>query len=48
MSVQEEVVSANKTELTAQIAEFNAWNRLSPTVRITLGSWQITVETPEE
>lgn len=45
---QEDVVTANNRELTAQIAYLNALTRLEQTVGITLETWQITVETPEE
>ncbi|AFY80597.1 TolC family protein [Oscillatoria acuminata] len=48
ISAQEEVVSANNSELNAQIAYLNALTRLEQTVGITLETWQITVETPEE
>ncbi len=48
ISAQEEVVSANNSELTAKIAYLNALTRLEQTVGITLETWQITVETPEE
>lgn len=48
ITAQEEVVSANNTELTAQIAYLNALTRLEQTVGITLETWQVMVETPEE
>jgi outer membrane protein TolC len=48
ISAQEAVVSANNSELNAQIAYLNALTRLEQTVGITLETWQITVETPEE
>ncbi|MCT7986349.1 TolC family protein [Laspinema sp. A4] len=48
ISAQEEVVNANNRELSAQIAYLNALTYLEQTVGITLETWQITVETPEE
>ncbi|MCT7959114.1 TolC family protein [Laspinema sp. D1] len=48
ITAQEEVVSANNSELTAQINYLNALTRLEQTVGITLETWQVKVETPEE
>ncbi|MGL5193388.1 MAG: TolC family protein [Chroococcales cyanobacterium] len=48
ISAQEEVVSANNSELTAQINYLNALTQLEQTVGITLATWQVTVETLEE
>ncbi|WP_309143855.1 TolC family protein [Oscillatoria sp. HE19RPO] len=45
ISVQEAVVSANNSELNAQIAYLHALTLLQQTVGITLETWQITVET---
>lgn len=48
ISAQEAVVSANNSELNAQIAYLNALTLLQQTVGTTLETWQITVEMPEE
>ncbi len=48
ISAQEAVINANNSELNAQIAYLNALTSLEQTVGITLETWQITVETPEE
>ncbi|MCT7972967.1 TolC family protein [Laspinema olomoucense] len=48
IGAQQEVVSANNSELTAQINYLNALTLLEKTVGITLETWQVTVETPEE
>ena len=48
ISAQQEVVSANNSELRAQINYLNALTRLEQTVGITLQTWQVTLETLEE